>query len=214
MTTYRVIDKGHWHRLALFDFYRKFANPCFNLCVPLKAQPLYENAKDNGISFFQLTLYAILRAANHVPQLKQRLVADEIIEYSAIDVMTPIMTNNDAFRQILCTTAQSFNEFTHVVSQQIALAKSTEPAPLLTHGDNYFCASSLPWLHFTGMTHAEYFSDSTVPTLTWGKLENGVIPVAGKFNHMFVDGLHASRFFTELEALFLAPERLWTPESA
>lgn len=61
MSTYHVIDKESWHRRDHFEFYRTFANPSFNLCVPVEAQRLYECAKDRQVSFFQLALYALLR---------------------------------------------------------------------------------------------------------------------------------------------------------
>ena len=64
------------------------------------------------------------------------------------------------------------------------------------------------------MTHAEYAVGAAVPALTWGKLQNGVVPVAGRFNHAFVDGLHASRFFALVEEGFSDPERLWQPLTA
>lgn len=38
MAHYRVIDKASWPRLDHFTFYRTFANPSFNLCVPVEAQ--------------------------------------------------------------------------------------------------------------------------------------------------------------------------------
>ena len=89
MANYRIIDKQRWPRKDHFDFYRGFANPSFNLCVPVEAQRLYECAKDRGVSFFQLALFALVRAANEVPQLKQRLLGDDIIEYDQLAVMTP-----------------------------------------------------------------------------------------------------------------------------
>ena len=92
MANYHVIDKQTWPRKDHFDFYRGFANPSFNLCVPVEAQRLYECAKDRGVSFFQLALFALVRAANEVPQLKQRLLGDDIIEYDQLAVMTPVMT--------------------------------------------------------------------------------------------------------------------------
>ncbi len=75
----------------------------------------------------------------------------------------------------------------------------------------YLRQLSASWLHFTSMTHAEYAVGAAVPALTWGKLQNGVIPVAGRFNHAFVDGLHASRFYALVEEGFNDPERLWLP---
>ncbi|STR21963.1 Chloramphenicol acetyltransferase [Klebsiella oxytoca] len=195
MANYHVIDKQTWPRKDHFDFYRGFANPSFNLCVPVEAQRLYECAKDRGVSFFQLALFALVRAANEVPQLKQRLLGDDIIEYDQLAVMTPVMTAQEGFRQVWCENAADFAAFSQAATPNIEAAKHTAPAPLIVNGENFFCASCLPWLHFSAMTHAEYYVGASVPALTWGKLKNGIIPVAGKFNHAFVDGLHASRFF-------------------
>ena len=211
MSTYHVIDKESWHRRDHFEFYRTFANPSFNLCVPVEAQRLYECAKDRQVSFFQLALYALLRAANAVPQLKQRMQGDDIIEYDDIAVMTPVMTAQEGFRQVWCNNAADFAAFSRAATPNIEAAKTIDPAPLIVEGEHFFCASCLPWLHFSAITQAEYYTGAAVPALTWGKLKNGVIPVAGKFNHAFVDGLHASRFFAQVEAGFAEPDTLWLP---
>lgn len=52
MAHYRIIDTASWPRRDHFTFYRQFANPSFNLCVPIAAQRLYEYAKDRRVSFF------------------------------------------------------------------------------------------------------------------------------------------------------------------
>lgn len=159
--------------------------------------------------FFQLALYGLVRAANDVPQLKQRLLDDEIVEYDQLAVMTPVMTAQEGFRQVWCDNAADFAAFSAAATPKIDAAKRTAPAPLIVNGENFFCASCLPWLHFSAMTHAEYYVGAAVPALTWGKLKNGIIPVAGRFNHAFVDGLHASRFFARVEEGFSEPDTLW-----
>ena len=85
MARYRIIDTAAWPRRDHFTFYRQFANPSFNLCVPIEAQRLYECAKDRRVSFFQLALYALLRAANGVPQLRQRVRDGEVINGQSDD---------------------------------------------------------------------------------------------------------------------------------
>lgn len=52
MAHYRIIDTASWPRRDHFTFYRQFANPSFNLCVPIAAQRLYECAKERRVSFF------------------------------------------------------------------------------------------------------------------------------------------------------------------
>ncbi|MCW2485450.1 CatA-like O-acetyltransferase [Candidatus Symbiopectobacterium sp. NZEC127] len=211
MNNYSVIDKDKWHRKAHFNFYSKFDNPCFNLCVPVPAQKLYDFARDKNESFFQLALYAVLRAANSVPQLKQRLLNKDVIEYSSINVMTPIMTESEGFRQILCENTPDYPNFTQQVTAKIDAVKTSDPGPMIVKDEGFLCASCLPWVHFSSITHAEFHFSGAVPTLTWGKLQNGIIPVACKFNHAFVDGLHAGRFFALVEDYFDRPDALYRP---
>ena len=122
------------------------------------------------------------------------------------------MTAQEGFRQVWCDNAADFSTFSRAATPSINAAKHTAPAPLIVKGENFFCASCLPWLHFSAITHAEYYVGAAVPALTWGKLKNGIIPVAGKFNHAFVDGLHASRFFARVEEGFAEPDTLWQPQ--
>ena len=91
MNSYRKIDLETWPRRELFAFYRTFDAPCYNLTVKVEAEPIHTFAKARGESFFLLSLYAILRAANAVPQLRQRIIGGEVIEFEQIAVMTPIM---------------------------------------------------------------------------------------------------------------------------
>ncbi len=137
----------------------------------------------------------LLRAANGVPQLRQRVRNDEVIEYDSLAVMTPVMTVGEGFRQVWCDNAPEFTASAPRPRRRLSRQERHPSAPLIVDGEHFICASCLPWLHFTSMTHAEYAVGAAVPALTWGKLQNGVIPVAGRFNHAFVDGLHASRFY-------------------
>ena len=59
MARYRIIDTAAWPLPGgPFHLYRQFANPSFNLCVPIEAQRLYECAKDRRVSFFSARAYA------------------------------------------------------------------------------------------------------------------------------------------------------------
>lgn len=129
--------------------------------------------------FFQLALYGLVRAANDVPQLKQRLLDDEIIEYDQLAVMTPVMTAQEGFRQVWCDNAADFAAFSAAATPKIDAAKRTAPAPLIVNGENFFCASCLPWLHFSAMTHAEYYVGAAVPALT-GQAEKRHYPGRGQ----------------------------------
>lgn len=212
MNTYRILSKETWPRWELFSFYRKFDDPCFNVSVSLDAHRLHACAKDRGESFFLLALYAILRAANAVPQIRQRVWGDTVAEFDAIAVMTPIMTEQEMFRQIWCEYAPTFAAFAADAAPRVAAAKRDAPSPMEEHGEDFLCASCLPWLHFTSVTQAEYHFGQAIPILAWGKMHNNCVPISCKFNHAFVDGLHASRFFAHIEKSFADPDALWAAD--
>lgn len=210
MNAYRIINQESWPRRELFDFYQKFDNPCFNVSVQIEAHELHACARDRTESFFLLALYAILRAANAVPQLKQRVIGDNIVEFEQIAVMTPIMTEQEMFRQIWCEYAPDFSVFANESAPKVKSAKREAPSPMEEHGEDFLCASCLPWLHFSAVSQAECHFGQAVPILAWGMMKNGAIPISCKFNHAFADGLHVSRFFAEIEKSFANPDSLWT----
>jgi len=212
MNSYRKIDLETWPRREIFAFYRSFDASCYNLTVKVEAEPIQAFAKARGESFFLLCLYAILRAANAVPQLRQRVVEGEVIEFEKIAVMTPVMTESELFRQVWCEYEPDYPAFRERVAPEIERAKRSLPAPFTGHGEDFFCASCVPWMHFESIAQAEYGFHQTIPILAWGKLKNGLIPISVKLNHCFVDGLHASRFFAAVEQGFTAPEMLLKAE--
>lgn len=209
MNTYRVIDKDNWPRRETFDFFQGFDNPCFNVSVMVEAEMLYQCAKDRKESFFLLALYAIHRAANAVPELRQRELDGRIVEYDAIAAMTPIMTAEERFCQIWCEYRPAYAEYAKEAAAMAERAKQGVTSVKKGHGEDFICASCLPWLHFTEFTQACHRFRQAAPILAWGKMKNGLVPVGVKFHHGFVDGLHASRFFAHLEENFANPDSLW-----
>lgn len=215
MNAYRIIDKATWPRAEMFDFYSAFANPCFNISVALEAQALYDHAKHSQKSFFLLCLYAILRAANSVPQVRQRILENgQIVEFEKIAVMTPIMTQHEMFRQVWCEYAPTFDEFAEEATRIVEAAKLDSPSGMTQRGEDFICASCQPWLHFTAIMQSEYSFGQAVPILSWGKMKNGLVPISCKFNHAFLDGLHVARFFGSIEQSFAQPDTLWTRDAA
>lgn len=208
MQSYKVIDLETWPRRKLYEFYRKFDTPCFNITVSVNAERIHAFAKANGESFFLLCLYAILRAANAVPLVRQRTVDGQPVEFARLAVMTPIMTKAEMFQQIWCEYAPDFMTFKQTAVPLVAKAKSGDPMPMEDHGQDFICASCLPWLHFDSITQAQYSFDQSVPILAWGKMGNGKIPISVQFDHCFMDGLYVSRFFEAITTGFSVPESL------
>lgn len=208
MNAYKVIEKSTWPRAETFDFFTSFADPCIDITVPVEAQQIYAYAKDTQKSFFTVVLYAILRAANAVPQCRQRMLGEDIIEFERIAAMTPIISPGDIFRQIWCEYTPTLPAFINATQDMIAAAQKDTSEPLGPRGEDFICASCNPWYHFSSMVQAKLSFGQAVPILAWGKFKNNTIPIGCKFNHMFMDGVHVGHFFTHIEESFAKPEGL------
>ncbi|MBE6368075.1 MAG: CatA-like O-acetyltransferase [Lentisphaerae bacterium] len=209
MSDYKIIELASWPRKELFEDYQKYAAACYNVSVKISAGRLYDYAKDNDESFFLLSLYAILRAANQVEQLRRRVVDNVPLEFDRIAALTPVLGPDELFYQVWCDYCDTFAEFKATASPKIAAAKLGKALPLGEFSEDFICASCLPWLHFESIAHAEMNFDQTIPILSWGKLENNLIPISIKVNHSLVDGLHISRFFNNIQRSFDHPSVLF-----
>ena len=209
MNEYKIIELSSWPRKEIFAQYQRYADPCYNVSVKIPAQALYEYSKDNDESFFLLSLYAILRAANRVEQLRRRVINGQPAEFDRIAALTPVLGPDELFHQVRCDYYESYEEFKAAAAPRIEAAKRGRPVPCESLSGDFLCASCLPWLHFEAVSHAEMEFNQFIPILSWGKLENGVIPLSIKVNHSFVDGLHIARFFTGLQRSFEHPAVLF-----
>lgn len=209
MHPYRVIAMDQWKRREVFGFFSTFVNPSVSFTVPLDASRLHQCAKETGQSFFLLSLYAILRASNEVPEMRCRIHGDTVVEFERLAAMTPIMTPDEVFCQIWCEYEPTFGRFAQAALPLVAAGKQGQSNVPDDHGDDFVCASVNPWFHFTGATQAQQHFLQSVPILAWGKMHNGIVPVACKVHHGLMDGLHIGRFFSSVEASFGNPDRLF-----
>ena len=209
MHTYTLLNKNNWPREGLAGTYRDFATPCYAVTVKLDADNLYKYAKSRGESFFLLTLYSILRAANSVPQMRQRWMDDAAVEFDTVDALTRVMGPDEVFRETLCVYAPDFISFKNGVKPVIEAAKKGQGSNVGPERRDFLCARCVPWMHFEAMSPSFQDFHQSIPALTWGKLQDGKIPIALQVSHCFVDGLHWSRFFQSIAASFANPEQLF-----
>lgn len=109
------------------------------------------------------------------------------------------MTEYETFCQIWCEYDSEFSTFKANIVPKIRTAKCSMASSLEEHGEDFLCASCMPWLHFTSITQVDYSFDQIVSILAWGKMSKDyLVPISCKFNYRLMDGLHVSRFLIKL----------------
>ena len=97
----KKIEIASWPRRSHYEYFRTFDCPMFSITSPVRVDALYRYAKREGVSFFILCLFVLLKALNRVPQLRQRVEEGDVWEYESVDALGPELAADGEFTQIL-----------------------------------------------------------------------------------------------------------------
>lgn len=199
----RTITKvDNWERRDLYNFYKGFDKPIFNISVKKNASKLYKYTHRKH-EFFLMSLYAIVDAVNRTSEMKMRTLEDgTIILFDKVDVVTPIMTEMNTFVEVTLPYAPNFKEFKEKAAPIIEAAKKSGKAYAGDNALDRVLVSCVPWIHFEGYTCPDYSFDQEMPIITYGKMEKGLVPINLKSSHVFMDGYHVAQLFDRIEENF------------
>ena len=85
----KKIEIASWPRRSHYEYFRTFDCPMFSITSPVRVDALYRYAKREGVSFFILCLFVLLKALNRVPQLRQRVEEGEVWAVSYTHLTLP-----------------------------------------------------------------------------------------------------------------------------
>jgi chloramphenicol O-acetyltransferase len=177
----------------------------FSITSPVRVDALYRYAKQEGISFFALCLFVLLKAVNKIPQLRQRVEEGEVWEYESVDALVPVLAADGEFTQILVEYRAELADFLEHAVPLIQAAKQAPARANPCHRTDIAVFSCLPWIPFTQVASAyRVFRGQYLPLIHWGKMEADVsgrlmMPVAIQANHVLVDGVHVGNFYKNID---------------
>ena len=209
---YTIINMEEDPRSGQFAYFRGMTFPFAGLTVEMDITDMM--AARGGRPFFLSMLYAVVRAANAVPQLRRRILPDgRVAEYDWCAPSYTAMKSDGVYVYCNVEGALPYDEF--VAQGQRRQREVLERGTLTEDGDvlSYFFVSSVPWVHYSQLQHPAESPDDSNPRIRWGKYVtvNGrtTLPVSLFVNHALADGLHISRFFMNLEEELAAMTRQW-----
>ncbi len=214
----KYIDMTKYPRLDHFRHFLTMQQPCVSITVQVDITDWLSRLKASGCPFFLSFQYAVVRAANRIPEFRQRIVDDKIVEYDYCNPSYIVSLPDDTYRYCNVNVNQPFAQYLEEsrVKQDAALHSEhleEEEGDVL----GLLFISCVPWFNYTEATEAmmPYPGGSfSNPSFCWGgyrtekylALEDGrvtekvktSIPVTLFFNHALIDGIHAGRFFDNL----------------
>lgn len=212
----KYLDLETWPRRDLFEFFRGYQNPYFNICTQLDVTRLIGVLRDRpGVSVSLAYHYFALRIANEIEPFRYRLEGDDsVIIHEVINGGTTVMLPNETFTYAYFDYHEDFQQFIAEAGEAIDRVRvEGSLKPTMRYDLIYF--TTLPWVSFTSFAHARTPGrGESIPRIAFGKfLRDGDrvhLPISVEVHHALMDGLHVGRFFMSLEAALAKPDSYLT----
>lgn len=198
------LDLDQWHRQDLYEFFRGFEQPFFNVCVQVEVTRLRDYCRSNNLSFFLASLYINVHVANQLKPFAYRLRDDGVIVHEHMDTGTTVMLANDKMVYAYFEYHKEFNTYYQQASSHIEAVKQGIPFDPADDRDDLIHHSILPWMHFTSFMHArrKRHNDS-IPKVVFGRYQEQnnkvMMPVSVEVHHALMDGLDVGRYLEQFE---------------
>lgn len=204
----KKLNPDTWKRKEHFEFFSAFDEPFFGIVTEIDSTLALAHAKENRYSFWSSYLHKSLMAVNDTEEFHYRIADGEVVVYDAIHASPTLGRKDGTFGFGFVTYHPAFGTFHNNLSVENARIQTFEGLGVNenTQRLDTIHYTSLPWIHFTGMSHACHFGyRDSVPKIAFGKAvsHNGrtTMPLSVHVHHGLMDGLHVARFVERFEYL-------------
>lgn len=202
----KIIDLETYKRRSHYEFFKSYAYPYIGMTVNVDITNLYAAVKARGGSPFLAFLWTAATAANAVPELRQRIVGDRIVEYDHCNTAHTVALPDGTFVNCPTDCRRSLDEFLSYGRQCQEEAKTrhgfVQPGSDETE---LIFVSTTPWMSFTQVIQPTPMPADSNVRIVFGKFfdQNGrkMLPVNIQCNHALVDGLHVGKFYRKFQEL-------------
>ena len=208
---HRYIDTETWSRRHLFQLFKGYDNPFFNVCADVDATNLLNFTRSQNLSFFVTYHFLSVKTANEVEPFRYRLRGERVLVHERVDAGATLLLADESFTFVYFDFEEDFRAFHDSAGATIERAR-VEPPRLDARADrdDLIYHSVIPWVSFTSISHArDSRRRSGIPKISFGKYRDVggrvMMPVSVEVHHALMDGLHVGRYFERLESYFLDP---------
>ena len=211
---FRQIDMQTYPRKDHFDHFLNMENPFVSLTLQVDITDWFHRIKKAGYPFFLSFQYAVVRAANCIPEFRQRIRDGGIVEYEFCNPSYTVSLPDGTYRYCLVNADQPLEEYLEEGKQKQEKALASRHLEEEGDVESLLFISCVPWLNYSACVMPFPHTRFSIPSFTWGKyqtekylvLEGGsavekekiTIPVTVLVHHALVDGIHIGTFFSNL----------------
>ena len=208
----KYLDVSTWARREIFEFFRDFDKPYFNISTQLDVTHLLASLRARpNVSLMLAYHYFALRVANEIEPFRYRLRDGKVIVHDVIHGGTTVLLPNETFTLAYFDYDDDFDRFMERADRAVQEALTGDGAFRPDPQDDRIHFTTLPWVSFTSFSHARNWRrEDSVPKIAFGKFikkdDRVLMPFSVEVHHALMDGLHVGRYVMRLEEVLREPE--------
>ena len=205
------IDLATWPRRRHFELFNTFNHPHFNMSANLELTAFHQRVRNSGVSFTVAFVYVIARAANAIPEFRQRIRSGRVVEHDIVSPSFTVLVDDDLFSFCTIPYDEAFTTFADRASAMIAHVKEHPTLEIDPDQDDLLFMTALPWVSFTSFMHPmQLHPGDSIPRFAWGRFfqegQRLKIPLSVQGHHALMDGIHMAKFYARVEDYLQHPE--------
>ena len=199
---YKYVEVDACKRKARFEYFSSLAYPYVGVTVNVDITELLSKIKEKRLPFFLTVCYCVGRAANAVPEFRQRIQDGQIVEYDHCRTSHTVALDDGTYCYCNLESDMGFADYIPYAVREQEKAKEEATIHEEDNLDMIFI-STLPWLSYTSLVQPVPMPADSNPRITWGKYfqQEGktFLPLSVLCHHALADGLHIARFYEQLD---------------
>ena len=204
----KTIDINTWKRKEHFNFFSQFDEPFFGIVSEVDCTKAFQFTENEDLSFFAYYLHKSLVAVNNIDEFKYRIKDEKVVLFDKIDASPTIGREDGTFAFSFIKFNSDFNVFYKSLLKEMNKVKNSNGLRATNDSEilDVIHYSSIPWVKFTGLTHARnYKFVDSCPKITFGKTYYNnnklLMPVSVNVHHGLVDGKQMGDYFELFQKL-------------
>lgn len=206
--SYKELDMNEYKRKKHFDYFRSLFYPYVGVTVNVDITELLAAIKAKKSPFFLSVHYCVANAANQIPEFRQRISGDGIVEYDYCRTSHTVALENGTYCYCTLDSRMPFPEYVTYAAGEQEKARQEKNVEDKDDVNELIFISTLPSLTYNTLIQPVPNPADSNPRITWGAYftqdSKILLPVTVLCNHALVDGLHMSQFYKALESQIAA----------
>ncbi|MCD4827266.1 MAG: hypothetical protein K8Q99_05770 [Acholeplasmataceae bacterium] len=200
----KTIDKTKWDRFEMFEFFKSYDLPRYQITVDIDVTNLYNFAKANDLSFYFSMMWVVMKEINQIENFKYRIQDDQVVYYDEIHPsFTDLIKNSDRFKIVNTTFVDDIYQFVKEARNK----SEKQNNQFINYNEeirqDLVYITVFPWFTYSHITNATKIdSKDAIPRIIWGKYkklnDKLIMPFTLEVHHGFVDGYHIGLFLNKM----------------